>query len=170
MKNLFLLIAVLISFSAFSQLSDEENNALNKLIKEQIEIEADALKSAAVEKVFNANFFKITRTPHYNSNGGFSQMILMKHNGKMQEVVEANMLLPVLKSNFKISDNSEARDLKEALTILLAMTSRTDEIVQKDTQWILVCEERFGEKNGFVITTNNNGKVLDIEYASDIQL
>ncbi len=57
MKQIFFLLAMLLSFSAYSQLSETENRALDELIASEVEIEADALKSRVVASIFDAAFF-----------------------------------------------------------------------------------------------------------------
>ncbi|OQX80564.1 MAG: hypothetical protein B6D64_02995 [Bacteroidetes bacterium 4484_276] len=171
MKQQFFLFAMLCSISAFSQLSDAENKALDKLISSKVEIEADALKSSAINALFDAEFFTLKRTPHYNENGGYSETILMKQSGKMVEVSDAEMLVPSIKSSYKLSSETEARQLKDALALLLvSATGSENEIVQKGEQWILVCEDWFGEKKGFVVTTENGGKINKIEYSGELEL
>jgi hypothetical protein len=54
--------------------------------------------------------------------------------------------------------------------LLVNATGRGDEIVQKGNQWILVCEEWFGDKKGFVISTEKGGKISKIEYSSKLEL
>lgn len=71
MKHLFFLLAMFLSFSAYSQLSEIENRALDKLISSKVEIEANALKAGVVQSVFDAAFFKVKTIPHYNNNGGY---------------------------------------------------------------------------------------------------
>lgn len=171
MKQLFILLAMLCSISAFSQISDAENKALDKLIASKLEIDADALKSSAINALFDAEFFTLKRTPHYNENGGYSETILMKQNGKMVEVSDEELLVPALKSSYKLTSETEAQQLKDALALLLVSASGSEnEIVQKDKQWILVCEEWFGDKKGFVVTTETDGKVIKIEYSSELEL
>lgn len=171
MKNLIVLIGILFSFSAYCQLSEKENKALDELIATQVEIEADVLKSSVLKTLFDAEFFKLKRTPHYNENGGYSETILMKQNGKMLEISEVELLVPVLKSSFKLSSEAEAQLLKSALRLLLESgNGNEDEIVQKGSQWILVTEEWFGDKNGYVVSTENGGTVSKIEYKSKLEL
>ena len=69
MKQLFFLLAMFCSVSAFSQLSDAEDKALDKLIASKVEVEADVLKSSAIKALFDVEFFALKRTPHYNENG-----------------------------------------------------------------------------------------------------
>lgn len=171
MKQLFFLLALLFSFSAFCQLSDAENKALDKLIASKVEIEADVLKSKAIKSVFDAEFFTLKRTPHYDKNGGYRTTVVMKQNDKMLEVDDAELLIPQIKSSFKLTNETEARQLKAALSLLLESASgREGEIVQKGDQWVLVCEEWFGDKQGFVVSTENGGKVSKIEYSSKLEL
>jgi hypothetical protein len=171
LKTATLLFSMLFSFSAFSQLSNAENKALDELIANQVEIETDAIKATAVKNVFDAAFFRLKTIPHYNNNGGFHETVLIKHNGKILEVMEADSLVPFIRSDFKLTKQADAAQLKDALKLLLDSASgREDEIVQKDQQWILVCEEWFGDKKGFVVTTEDGGKVIKIEYSSKLEI
>ena len=164
------LISLLFSFSAFSQLSDAENKALDDLIASQIEIEVDAIRVSALKTVFDAAFFKLKTIPHYDNNGGFHETVLMKHNGKITEVMEADSLVPFIRSDFKITNQTDAAQLKEALKLLLDSASgREDEIIQKEDQWILVCDDWFGEKRGFVVITDSNKNIQSIEYSDNLE-
>jgi hypothetical protein len=162
---------MLVSFSAFCQLSDAENKALDELIASKLEIDADALKSSVLTNTFDASFFTLKRTPHYNENGGYHESILMKQNGKMLEVSDVEQLIPFIQKDFKLKCQADASQLKEALALLLVnATGREDEIIQKGNQWILVCEEWFGDKKGFVVTTETSGKISKVEYSSKLEL
>ena len=55
-KIVTLLFSMLLGSSAYCQLSDAENKALDNLIVSQVEIEADAIKATALKKVFDAAF------------------------------------------------------------------------------------------------------------------
>lgn len=171
MKQLFFLLAMLLSFSAYSQLSETENRALDELIASKVEIEADALKSRVVESIFDAAFFKVRTISHYNNNGGFSEIVLVKQDGKMLEVTDAETLLSFINADFRLDNQATASQLKDALILLLnRSTDTSEEIVQKENQWILVCEEWFGEKNGFVVDTDSNGKITTMNYVSDLEI
>ena len=93
---------MLVSFSAFCQLSDTENKALDELIASKVEIEANAIKSSVLTNTFDASFFKLKRTPHYNENGGYHESILMKQDGKMLEVSDVEQLIPFIQEDFKL--------------------------------------------------------------------
>ena len=169
MKYFFTLFIVLCFLEGFAQITEKENAALDKLIESKVEIEADALTSSVLQKMFDAEFFILKRTPLYKSNGGFSELVMMKHDGKMSEVEEAENLVPILKSDYKIADESNARDMKKALTLLLPGMGNNDKIIRNENQWILVCNEFFDDKEGFVVTTENDGKVSNIEYSSNLE-
>lgn len=171
MKQLFFLLAMLFSFSAFSQLSDAENKALDELIATQVEIEADAIKATALKNVFDAAFFRLKTIPHYYNDGGYRETTLIKHNGQMHEVMEADSLVPFIRSDFKLTKQADAAQLKDALKLLLDSASGSeDEIIQKEDQWILVCDDWFGEKRGFVVDTNSTGKVEAIVYSDNLEI
>jgi hypothetical protein len=95
----------------------------------------------------------------------------MKQNGKMLEVSDVEQLIPFIKKDFTVKSQADASQLKDALKLLLdSATGSEDEIVQKGNQWILVCEEWFGDKKGFVVTTEAGGKVSKIEFSSKLEL
>lgn len=171
MKQLLFFLAMLFSFSAFGQLTDTEDKALDKLIASQVEIEADAINTKVLKNTFDATFYKVKITKHFNNNGGFNEIVLMKQNGKMLEVTEAESLVPFIKADFKLNSMAEASQLKEALKLILdSAYGRENEISQKGNQWILVCEEWFGDRKGFVVTTENGGKISKIEYSNKLEI
>ncbi len=109
--------------------------------------------------------------PHYNNNGGFSEIVLVNQDGKMVEVTDAETLLSFINADFRLDNQATASQLKDALILLLNRSTDTaEEIVQKENQWILVCEEWFGEKNGFVVDTDSNGKITTMNYVSDLEI
>ena len=57
LKILILLVGLNFSAAAQSGLTDEENAGLDKLIKENLVIEYDAIKSKALSRVFDAEFY-----------------------------------------------------------------------------------------------------------------
>ena len=171
LKIVPLLFSMLLSFSAFSQLSDAENKALDELIAIQVEIEADALNATVLKNTFDATFFRLKTIPHYNNNGGYRETVLMKQNGKMLEVSDAELLVPFIRSDFKLTSMKDAAQLKDALKLLLdSAAGREDEISQKGNQWILVCQEWFGKKQGFVVSTDSKGKVLAMKYSGELEI
>ncbi len=169
MKWFFTLVIMFCFLAGFAQITEKEIAALDKLIESKVEIEADALKSSVLQKIFDAEFFTVKRIPHYKANGGFSEKVLMKHDGIMSEVENAENLVPILESDFKISDENSARDLKKALALLLPGMGNNNQIIHKENQWILVCNEFFDDKEGFIVSTENGGKVSNIEYSSKLE-
>ena len=84
--------------------------------------------------------------------------------------MEADSLVPFIRSDFKITNQTDAAQLKEALKLLLdSVSGREDEIIQKDDQWILVCDDWFGEKRGFVVITDSNKNIQSIEYSDNLE-
>lgn len=169
MKCFFTLFIMFCFLSGFAQITEKESAALDKLIESKVEIEADALKSSVLQKMFDAEFFTVKRIPLYKANGGFSEKVLMKHDGIMSEVEVAENLVPILKSDFKITDENSARDLKKALALVMPGMGNDDKIVQKENQWILVCNQFFDDKEGFIVSTETDGKVSNIEYSSELE-
>lgn len=89
----------------------------------------------------------------------------------MLEIMNAETLVPFIRSDFRLNSQVEATQLKDALNLLLdSATGSEDEIVQKGNQWILVCEEWFGEKNGFVVDTDASGKITTMNYVNDLEI
>ena len=85
--------------------------------------------------------------------------------------MEADSLVPFIRSDFKLTKQADAAQLSDALKLLLDSASGSeDEIIQKEDQWILVCEEWFGKKKGIVVTTDSKGKVMAMEYSSNLEL
>ncbi len=167
----FVFALVLLSFMGNASAQEKENKDLDAFVKSQVEIDVDQIKSSALEKVLNASFFKVKRTKLYENNGGFTETVLMKTGNGMQELYEPKEFIPSIKKDFKLDGDKASEDFQKVLNLLFdVMGSSKQEIVEQDNRWIFVQNEWFGEKQGYVVITDGEGMIIEIEKSDNIEL
>ncbi|MBI9071637.1 MAG: hypothetical protein JEY94_08555 [Melioribacteraceae bacterium] len=172
MKTLMFLI---ITFAYFHQVTcqvpDNENKALDEFISKQIKIEADVIKSAALEHILDALFFNVKRIPLYKGDNSYNEMVLMKNADGIKEFENTDMLIPIIKEDIKLNNEAVAKQFQKVFTLLFKNDIvRNQEIINKDNQWIFVQGEWFGKKTGYIVKTDSNGKVQEIEKSEELKL
>ncbi len=171
MKRLYLLLLAFFCLMVLhAQLSDTENEKLNELISNQVKLEADAITSSAINKVFDARFIKVKRTPLYKTSGAYTDAVFVKNGDELSEVNDANSLVPSLMKAFIVNDEQHAKQLQAALTAILGDgNEREQALLPTDNGWLLVQSEWFGEKRGYIVTVDDKARVQTITYSDNLK-
>lgn len=170
-----IIILLLVTFAfchqSYGQISDDENKALDKFIATQTNIEADVIKSSILDKLFDATFFDVKKIPLYSNDGSFSEMVLMKSRLGIHDVENTEILVPLIKDEIILTDETVAKQFQKAFTLLFKHDPvKNPEIIKKENQWIFVQSDWFGEKSGFIVNTDTEGNVKEIFKSGELEL
>lgn len=156
---------------SFAQISASEETELDILIQDQVRTEADELKSASINQLFEATFYTVKRIRLYETNESFNDYLFCKQSGIMKQIEEPNELVACLKKDFRLKDEASAGVLQKALTLLFNdVSARNQDVVHKEGVWYIIQGDWFGTKNGYVVKTDENGIVSEIERNEEIEL
>ncbi len=172
MKTKILSLLLLISLGTYAQneLSEKEITKINTLINSSVQIDADAIKSNDLNKILDAKFYNVEAVYLHLGIELVSELVIVKHNDVFTKFYRTNQLLPLIKSSYLISSIEQASDFEKVLDKLFPVFfDSSKEIFQKDNQWFFIRDKSFGEKEGVVITVDDNGKIIEIENKGGIE-
>ena len=172
MKTYILLffLAISVGINAQTNLSEKEQKGLDELINSSITIDADAIKSQAISKILDAEFFEVATVYKHLDNELNSELMVVKHDGNFSKFYGVDELLPFFKSSYKMTSQEQATDFEKVLDKLFPVFyAGHKQIYQKDGQWFFIRDESFGEKEGVVVSVDDKGKVIDIEFKGGIE-
>ncbi len=148
---------------------------LHRFINENshFHFEFTALQSRLIEKITSAKFYKakIVFTDRGFSNATVFK--LMKYN---DGIIHANsgkgllkniLFLTSLQNVFMFNSEDDALTFEEALDVIDPISTFDVEHkahLFKDGKWCFIRGESFGEKSGYVIETDTNGKIVSLTY------
>jgi len=172
MKRIGLMVAGIFCWLMGSaQLSTKENADLDKLIDSQVKLEVEELTSSRLKLMLEGQFFKVKRTPLFKSHGGYTDDVLIKSDGELWKLDDPNLLVDRFRANYLIKEKSDALKLQKVLSLLFDDAPSQDQaLVQKGNTWLMVQREWFGEKQGYIVTTDDSGQVKEINYTDQIKL
>lgn len=164
------LLLVALGLSAQTNLSEEEQKGLNELINSSIIVDADAIKSQAISKILDAEFFEAATVYKHLGIELSSELIVLKHKGNFGKFYGVDELLPLFKPSYKMTSQEQANVFEKVLDKLFPVFyAGNKDIYQKDKQWFFIRDESFGEKEGVVVSVDDKGKVIDIEFKGGIE-
>jgi hypothetical protein len=164
------LLLITLGISAQTELSEKEQNSLDELINSSISVEADALKNQSFSEVLDAEFYTVQVTYLHMGLELNSDIMVAKHAGNFSKFYSVDELLPFIKSSYEISSVEQATEFEKVIDELFPVFYNGDkEMYQKDKEWFFIRNESFGEKEGVVVTVDDKGKIIDIEYKGGIE-
>ena len=172
MKTYIILLLILLPVYSFAQteLSEKEQKGIDELINSSVIIDADAFKSQALNKILDADFFEATVVYKHMGIELTSEMMLVKHNDAFSKFYGVDGLLPLIKPSYKMSTPEQAADFEKVLDKLFPIFMGSNkESYQKELEWFFIRDMSFGEKEGVVVTVDNNGKIVKIENKGGIK-
>lgn len=168
----FFCMGICVSFlsTGNAQISDMESNALDQLIADNVAISADIYSSKKISAVCTAQFFKVKQVPKYRSDGMYNEILLMKTSEGYSELQYAEDLLPIINSDFYLTNKKDASKFEALLDELYPVFSQSaKQILQNENQWIFVRSDSWGEKEGTIVTVDADGKIVQIASNQTIE-
>ncbi len=179
---------VLIFFASISGLSLAASSNVEKSIRKEMEswqtVKVQKKQSLALRTVFSCTFY--TAKPHTGYPDGTTMSgggVLFYENGRVikslfrpSAFASSNdepmpELQACLNEDFLITNPEEAGVLAEALEKLFAQNSsfpEDAEIKRFQNGWVIINDEFFGKRQGYIITTNSEGAILRVGYSVNI--
>lgn len=176
-KTIVSLIICGIAFAGVSGQTIPEIDAamIDEMINSTITIDKVSIESEALAKVFNGTFYRVT--PTYNHRGGIAsceEYFMVVYDGKVTELEDVSetktldFLFSLLKKDFTIKDESEAKIFESALDSIYPVDWSVDaadkKLMEQDGKWLFLRGDFFGSKKGFVITLDQNSGISQIDY------
>lgn len=169
-------IALFFIVNLFAQtIAPESHKLIEAFVKSNIDIKLEPVDQTAVTKVFSGTFYKINigfietgsganscgSDNYINVNGSAVNMIEPIHMD-----LECPVLMSMIKKDFLLKDENAAKLFEAALNVLYPVDG--DEIqyvrhLHKDSQWIFLRGKFFDDFTAFIVTTNSNGVVTNVE-------
>jgi opacity protein-like surface antigen len=186
MRKLLLVVAATVCCLTLAAqgaaLSQEERAFFDKNISKIVQVEPSRLSDSSLERVFQAPFYKVTITINQGESGTQTMDLTVARVG--QELVDVslpgtNQDLPqfkkMLKPDFKLKTDKDAKDLQAALDILYPISSsfggedaKAKAIKHSGKQWTFVRGVFFKKNKGFSFTTDANGTITDVKYSLEL--
>ena len=152
--------------------SDEDMLGIEALISSEILFEKQKIQSDALLKVFDARFFKIIFTEKETEESNRTQeFIAYEKDDTYAKLKEKEDLIFLINGDFVINEANAIifQDALDALYPLDYFDNKAKTNYQKDNRWFFVRSESFGEKKGFIIFSNANGKIIGVKADAEIK-
>jgi len=177
MKNLILsLIALVLTICLSAQSVDSQSQKLIEVfVKNNIDIQPEAIDQAAVSKVFSGKFFRlmvgfIESGTGSSSCGDYNYVNINESTVKMAEGLHMDLECPILmsmiKKDFFLKDENSAKLFEASLNVLYPVDEKEVQNIKhmkKGPQWIFLRGKFFDDYTAFLVTTETTGKVTKIE-------
>lgn len=179
MRTVLLVLTFALSLLASSRLlaapvTDAERDAIRREVLRRIRIEPERLDHAALATVFDAAFYKAEVQVDQGGGSSTSATIQLSRAGEDWVEIETpttDQALPVLtrlvKPDFVLDGKASAEVFEQALDQLYPMRSfgskkEPKEILRQGTTWIFVRGSFFDDKKGFLVATDEAGRITGI--------
>jgi hypothetical protein len=94
----------------------------------------------------------------------------MKLYYSFNEMVESPQFIESIKPSFTLKGQSDALVFEAILDAYSGHMNSKKMIYQKDDVWYFIRDESFGEKEGFAVNVDANGKMVSIRYSSNLEI
>lgn len=168
---LLIIFSVAICIATEVDLTVDEAQGLENFIKSNITKEYEEIKAGAITELFTAKFFTVSVMHNYTKYSQTDEIIVVKFNGEYSELKSVNDLIKYLDPSYKITSLEDTESFAIAVkTIYPNMyNSFRDGIYQVENEWFFIYNEFFDDKDGIVVTVDDEGKVTAIETRGGIK-
>jgi len=168
---LLIVFSVAISIAAEADLTADEAQALENFVKSNMTKEYEEIKAGAISELFNARFFTVNVMHNYTDYNHNDEIVVVEFNGEFSELKSINDLIKYLDPSYKITSLEDTESF--ALAVLKIFPSRYDSfrdgIYQVENEWFFIYSKFFDDKDGIVVTVDDEGKISAIETRGGIQ-
>ena len=158
----------------------DDTKAVEKEVLNRIKITPKKIESLALQKVFSATFYQVKIAIKQGGGTSTSTMSLALNQGKFVDL-ETNgtnqkmpVLLSVVKKDFKLKSESDAKVFQEALDKVYPIRGFGSDkdvkaIKKTDAGWTFIRGKFFKNLSGFIIKTDAAGSIKAIDFSLRIK-
>ena len=174
----------LVSLPGLSQAVTNVEEAISREMQSWQTVKVRKKEGLALRTAFSCSFFTATpRTSYPDGTTMSGGSVLFYENGRTVKSLfrpsvfassnDESMpeLMACIHEDFRITNLEEAGILAEALEKLFEQSSsfpEEAEIKRFQNGWVIINDEFFGKRQGYIITTNSEGAVLRVGYSVSI--
>lgn len=150
--------------SESANLTEEDVAKIEDYLSERNSYVRTLMSSDMLTQVFDGLFYQV-----YSENS-FKYIAVQQH-GNYSELKDYNQLVPLLKTGFKLNDRIQAEKFQESINILFPVDDFNKKQVinyKEANNWVFVRGIAFENKFGIIVKLNDEQKVLEIEYKSEL--
>ena len=154
---------------------EKDAQLMDTFIKTMLTFEKEKIESESLQKVFTGSFYTVI--PTYNQSGGVATCIaysVVIKNGKLHELENVDetkpldLLFSLVNESFTLSSEADAVTFEMAIDNLYPMQWSDSEEEKKhykqENKWMFLRGDFFGAKKGFIVTVDQNSKIVQIDY------
>jgi hypothetical protein len=170
---LTILTLLIITIKA-QEISQKDNSLIDNIYISKIILAKERISSEELGKVFSGNFYRVS--PRFALGADESlftctKKIMIINNGKIFEMASfATNLEPLIKNNFFLKTESEVNIFETALDAIDPISEwdlGDKEHLKKDNKWYFVRKVGFGYKHAYIVITDQNSKITDIDFSRE---
>ncbi|HLP73419.1 MAG TPA: hypothetical protein VK155_10995 [Bacteroidales bacterium] len=185
MKKIFLFAAFLAMpfFLTAQDITQEHNKLIDDHLQSKLSIEKEPVKSPDISKVFAGSFYKVRIDFIYQYENsvqsyGCHDCYVNITNGKLTEFQqlssdgELKELLSMLKSEFRIRNEADAKVFEAALNALYPVDQKDVANIKhmnKAAQWIFIRGKFFDDNTAVIVSVAPDGRLSKIELMLSYQ-
>ena len=156
---------------------------MEKALKEDLSftLEAEPFEHSALSQLWEGSWIKGGITTEEIDADGYQYTSTLSIYAYETEAdiylfgsIEAALGFPVviesMHANFTLSTDEQASLFEQALDTLLNDNAPDAYYTTQGTTWLFIREEWFGDGMGFIVNTDDHGKILSLEYSYSIPL
>ncbi len=148
--------------SAPSNITDADIAKIEEYLNQRNTLDREIITSEFLESVFDGLFYQV-----YSKNK--LKHIAVQQHGSYFELKDYSMLISLIKADFKLTDDKQAKLFQDALNVIFpvdAYNKKNVENYKVENEWVFVRGEAFGNKVGIIAKLNDSGEILEIVYKS----
>jgi hypothetical protein len=173
MKRLIFVLAIIclpILKTASQELTTKEKFIFDNYFKSKLTYTSDNKKivSDTLSKVFSDAIYSI-QAGFLDGEGGYTYNVVGLYTIKGDLPVKFNImdLLPAIRSDFSLKDESDAKVFETALDKIKPpdwSNKKYKEHLKIDNKWYFVRGKFFDSKSAYIVTIDQSGKITKIDY------
>jgi hypothetical protein len=175
----FALLGTLVpASSSGEQVPAEDMAAIDAALLERVTFTPTRINSLALRAVFDATFYDV-KMEIAESGGPTLTTRLARHGDEFVDIETTSTGIPMpkltslIKDDFALMADDDGEVFQEALGQIFPVRSRKDtaaQAVRRDGRtWTFVQGEFFKKLKGFIVTTDAEGTITDVQYSLEIE-
>jgi hypothetical protein len=151
--------------------TQKENSIIDELFKSHLVVNKEKIVSDTLEKVFDCSFYKVDAGFDFEGGSLCTNNLFIIKDGKLLDYDDRLdslfNLLKVLRSDFRIKNETDVKIFETALDKLFPISWPDDEKkehIKKGNKWYFIRGDFFDSKSGYIVTLDPSMKITNIAY------